>query len=327
MKTLISAALLAVCAYSAQAAGLVVQLTGPAPVRFAGYALAEARGYYAEEGLEVALRRAEETAPFEALARGRADLAVGTLPVALLAREHGLPLVNFAQPLAQPALRLTCLDEAGVKGAADLRGKTIGSRFDGQELALTAWLNRLGLVDDHSPAGVSVLRQWPDAADMLRQRQVACIVSHSFAAPPGPGTVTLDPAIQGAEVLEDGLYTLQENLDDPEMRERLAGFLRASMRGWREAARDPEGTARLILGPDPDEGVLQRRIEELRGIAALLSNSGRLDEAGYRRSVDSLTAGGPAAVLRDAPRGAFTHAISDMAAAQGQDGDRSAATR
>ena len=66
-----------------------------------------------------------------------ADLAVEFLPVALLARENGLPLVNIGQPFALPALRLTCLREAGVQTAADLRGKTLGSDYRGQELALS----------------------------------------------------------------------------------------------------------------------------------------------------------------------------------------------
>ena len=37
---------------------------------------------------------------------------------------------------------------------------------------------------------------------------------------------------QGVATLEDGLYTLEQNLQDPAMVDKLARFVRASMKGW-----------------------------------------------------------------------------------------------
>ena len=316
-KTLICAALSALLAAPCAAQELVVQLNGPGMAESAGYLVAQARGYYAAEGLEVTFHRPGDAIPLEALARGEADLAVEYLPVALVARESGLPLVNIGQPFARPALRLTCLREAGVQSAADLRGKTLGSDFRGLELALTGWLNRLGLRADDSLTGVSVLHQWPaDAAGMLRQKQTACISTASYSAPQIDGTVELDPALQDADILEDGLYTLEETLGDPARRRQLAAFLRASMKGWHEAVRDPGASARLLLGPDAeaDPGALARQTDAVAAIAPLLSETGALDGAAYRRSVETLRAGGDKAVLRADPGNAFTHEISDMAA-------------
>ncbi|QLH13731.1 ABC transporter substrate-binding protein [Paracoccus pantotrophus] len=313
-KTPIAAALLLVlAALTARAEDLTVQLSGVAPAESAGYLVAEARGYYAEEGLTVRLLAADQAAPpFETLARGEADLAVAWMSTALVARENGLPLVNIAQIFARPALRLTCLRETGVTSAADLRGKTIGSRFGGTEYPLQAWLNRLGLVADGSLSGVSLLAQWP-GAEMLRQKQAACISTLSHDPVPGEGLVELDPQDQGAAVLEDGLYVLAGALTAPEAEARLARFLRASMKGWHEAVAAPEDSARLILGPDPDPGALQQQAGMLRGIAGLLSATGALDEADYRRTVETLRAGGSRAVLRREPEGAFTAAVSDRA--------------
>lgn len=319
-SSLICAALLALCAAPLSAGELVVELNGPGLAESAGYLVAKARGFYAAEGLEVRLHPPGNAIPLEALARGKADLAVEFLPVALLARENGLPLVNIGQPFALPALRLTCLREAGVQTAADLRGKTLGSDYRGQELALSGWVNKLGLRADDSLEGVSILRQWPDdAAGMLRQKQAACISTTSYDAPVEPGgTVELDPGDQGAGVLEDGIYALQDKLPDPAMRDRFARFLRASMQGWHEAVRDPEASARLILGPDPDPEALKRQTRAIKGIAPLLSAQGALDDAAYRRSVAILREGGDAAVLRADPQNAFTHEISDLARKAGQ---------
>lgn len=312
-KSLLPALALTLAALTARAGELTVQLRGPALAESAGFLLAEARGHYAEEGLTVTLRPADGAPPFEALARGEADLAVEWLPTALVARENGLPVVNIGQIFAHPALRLTCLRETGVAGAADLRGKTIGSWFGGTDYPLRAWLNRLGLVPDDSLSGVALLAQWP-GAEMLRQKQAACISTLSYDPLPGKGLIELDPRDQGASVLEDGLYVLAGQLAGPEAEAQLAGFLRASMKGWREAAENPEETARLILGPDPDEAAVQRQAAMLRRIGPLLSAGGALDEAEYRRTVETLRVGGSQAVLRRDPSDAFTARISRRAA-------------
>lgn len=246
----------------------------------------------------------------KSLARGAADLTVEWMPAALLARENGLPLVNIGQILARPSLRLACRADAGIGDAAGLRGKSVASWFEGAELPLEAWLNRAGVPQ----AEVTLIRQ-SDGPEMLRQRQADCVSTRSFAVPDDADTtldaVSLDPG--PAATLEDGLYALDAALADPAMRDGMARFLRASMAGWRAAAADPAGTARLLLGPDPDEGALARLTDALRGMSPLLGD-GRLDDAAYRQTVEALRAGGTVAVLRRAPENAFTHKISDLAA-------------
>ncbi|WP_347266345.1 ABC transporter substrate-binding protein [Paracoccus sp. (in: a-proteobacteria)] len=313
IRQLILAAMLALAASGAAAAELAVQLRGPTLAASAGYHLAHARGYYADESLQVTLLPPSDGPALESLARGEAQLAVEWLPAALVAREHGLPLVNIAQVFARPALRLTCNGDAGVAEAGDLRGKTVGSRFGGSELPLLAWLNRLGLRSDGSLSGVALLNQGEGDA-MLRQKQADCISTLRHDPPGLPDTVTLDPATQGAALLEDGIYVLAPLLAKPGMDRQLAGFLRASMRGWHEALADPEATAHLLLGPDPDAGALAHNTRMLRDMAGILAPGFRPDEAALRHGIDTLLAGGPQAVLARPPEGALTHAIRDIAA-------------
>lgn len=320
MKPLIAAAILApvmtlgALPLRASADGLTVQMNGTDPAISAGYVIAQTHGFYFDEGLTVTLHPAGTEAPLDALARGQADLAIEWMPAALLARENGLPVVNIAQVFARPALRLTCRPDAGIQAASDLPGHILGSRFGGHELALSAWLNRLNPGTDGA-GSVTLVNQWP-GTDMLRQAQVACISTLTYAAVPRTAdtdTITLDPAAQDAATLEDGLYVLQSSLDDPAMQDRLARFLRASMRGWREATRTPEATARELLGPDADEGAMIRQTEDLRVLAAVISPDGALDRDAYRRTVAALRAG-PAPVLRHDPQGAVTDAITAKAA-------------
>lgn len=308
MKYLIPAAL-ALLATSAEAGDLVVQLRGPDLAANAGYLLAEAQGFYDQAGVAVTLLPPSAAPPFESLARGQAVLAVEWLPTALVVRENGLPVVNIAQPFARPSLRLACRADAGISTAADLPGKTVASWFAGAEFPLTGWLNRAQLAQD---AVTLVPQGAADGAEMLRQRQADCVSARSFALAGLGDAVLLDPARNDAALLEDGVYTLAATLNDPAMHEPMARFLRASLEGWRAATDDPEASARLLLGPDPDEGALQRLTESLREIAPILGE-GALDEAAYLRSADTLRAGGPDAVLADPPGAAFSHQISDMA--------------
>lgn len=304
MKYLIPAALMLLTT-PALAQDLVVQLRGPDLAENAGYLLAEAQGLYDKAGIDVTLLPPSAAPAFESLARGQAALTVEWLPTALVARENGLPVVNIGQPFGRPSLRLACRADAGVTDAAQLRGKTVANWFSGTEFPLTGWLNRAQV-----PMDAVTLVPQGDGAEMLRQKQADCVSLRSFAASGLEGATLLDPA--GASTLEDGLYALQATLNDPLMQDRMARFLRASIEGWRLATANPETSARQLLGPAPDAGALQRLTDALRGIKDILGG-GALDDAAYRRSVETLRAGGAAAVLKNTPEGAFTHQISDMA--------------
>lgn len=311
MKPAVLSLLIALLSPAAVCAdALTVQLRGPALANSAGFLLAQARGLYADEGLTVTLLPADDAPPFESLARGAADVTVEWMPMGLVARENGLPVVNIAQLMAKPALRLSCTRDSGISGADDLRGKTLASPFHGSDYPLRAWLNRLGLKPDDSLSGVALLAQWPDAGQMLRHRQTACATTMAYDPLPGDGLMVLDPAAQGAATLEDGLYALPATLADAQAQDRLARFLRASMKGWHQAAADPQATARLILGPDPDAGVLERQAAMIASIGPLLSPDGALEPQSYAATVASLRTGAGAAVLKRDPQGATSDAIT-----------------
>ncbi|HRM76376.1 MAG TPA: nitrate ABC transporter substrate-binding protein, partial [Paracoccus sp. (in: a-proteobacteria)] len=92
----------------------------------------------------------------------------------------------------------------------------------------------------------------------------------------------------------------------------LGGWGAWQVQGWRAATADPGASARLLLGPDPDDGALQRLTDALAALKDILGDGG-LDEAAYLRTSETLRAGGAAAVLKHPPKNAFTRQISDMA--------------
>ena len=120
MKRLVTAALLALGAGAAQAEDVTLQLKWVTQAQFAGYYVAQAKGFYEEEGLNVTiLPGGPVVAPTQVIAGGGADVVVDWMPSALAAREKGLALVNIAQPFKSSGMMLTCLKESGVAAPTD----------------------------------------------------------------------------------------------------------------------------------------------------------------------------------------------------------------
>ena len=100
MKTFLVGAALAMFAGGAQAADdVTLQLKWVTQAQFAGYYVAQAKGFYTDEGLNVTIKPGgPDIAPSQVIAGGGADVVIDWMPSALAAREAGLALVNIAQP-------------------------------------------------------------------------------------------------------------------------------------------------------------------------------------------------------------------------------------
>ena len=324
-RLMISSAALALLAGAANAADpLTLQLKWVTQAQFAGYYVAEDKGFYDEENLDVTIKPGgPDIAPTQVLAGGGADVTVEWMPAALAAREKGLPIVNIAQPFKSSGMMLTCLKESGVTDpATDFKGKTLGVWFFGNEYPFLSWMAHLGLPTTGGPDGVTVLKQGFNV-DPLLQKQASCISTMTYneygqvldAGISPDDLVTFKYEDQGVATLEDGLYTLESTLADPAMEDRLVRFVRASMKGWKYAEENPEEAAQIVL--DNDETGAQTEAHQVRmmqEVAKLTAGSnGALDEADYQRTVDTLLAGGSDPVISKAPDGAWTHAITDKA--------------
>ena len=80
---------------------VTVQLKWVTQTQFAGYYVAQDKGFYEAEGLNVTIKAGgPDIGPMSVLAGGGADVAVDWMPSALAAREQGFANVNIAQPFA-----------------------------------------------------------------------------------------------------------------------------------------------------------------------------------------------------------------------------------
>ncbi|SDU44695.1 ABC transporter substrate-binding protein [Stappia sp. ES.058] len=321
-KTLLAAAAMALVLGPAQAADEVtLQLKWVTQGQFAGYYVAQDKGFYEEEDLDVTIKPGgPDIAPPQVIAGGGADVVVDWMPSALASRERGVPLVNIAQPFSRSGMMLTCLKETGVTKPEDFRGRTLGVWFFGNEYPFLSWMSQLGIPTDGSDDGVTVLKQGFNV-DPLLQKQADCISTMTYneywqvidAGIPESELVVFKYEEQGVATLEDGLYVLEENLEDPAFVDKMARFVRASMKGWAYARENPDEAADIVLENDATGAQTEKHQKRMvREINKLTEGSdGVLDLEAYQRTVMTLLSGGSDPVITKEPEGATTTVVTD----------------
>src|SRR5919109_2153801 len=311
---LVAAALL-LCGGGAEAADeLTLQLKWVTQAQFAGYYVAKDKGFYDEVDLDVTiLPGGPDIAPPQVIAGGGADVIVEWMPAALASREKGVPLVNIAQVFDRSGMMLTCLKETGIATPADFKGRTLGVWFFGNEYPFLSWMSQLGIPTEGGADGVTVLKQGFNV-DPLLQKQADCISTMTYneywqvidAGLPDSDLVVFKYEDQGVATLEDGIYTLEKNLKEPAMADKLARFVKASMKGWDWAVANPDEAAMIVLKNDETGAQTEKHQKRMMGEIAKLvgkaeKGTGYLDEAAYERTVKILLAGGSDPVISKEP--------------------------
>ena len=303
---------------------LTLQLKWVVQAQFAGYLVAKDKGFYKEAGLDVTIKPGgPDIAPPQVIAGGGADVVVEWMPAALAAREKGVALVNIAQPFKRSGMMLTCRAETGIKTPADLKGRTLGVWFFGNEYPFMSWMAKLGNKTDGSAGGVKVLKQGFNV-DPLLQKQADCISTMTYneywqvidGGIPADRLVVFKYEDQGVATMEDGLYALESKLADPKFTERMARFVKASLKGWEYARANPAEAVKIVLNNDATGAQTEKHQARMLGEINKLTegSTGKLEPADYERTVQTLLGGGgETPVISKAPTGAWTHAITDAA--------------
>ena len=307
---------------SANAAEKVtIQLKWVTQAQFAGYYVAQAKGYYKDADLDVTiLPGGPDIAPPQVITGGGADVIVDWMPSALAAREKGVPLVNISQPFKKSGLELTCRAETGIKKPIDLKNRTVGVWFSGNEYPFLSWMSKLKIKTDGSPGGVKMLKQGFNV-DPLIQKQADCISTMTYneywqvidAGYKPNQLVVFKYEDEGVATLEDGLYVLEGKLADGNFVNRMAKFVKASMKGWDYARKNVDDATKIVLAADTTGAQTEKHQKRMMGeIAKLLdTGDGKLNPADYDRTVSELLSGGSDPVITKKPEGAWTHKIYD----------------
>ncbi len=203
--------------------------------QFAGYYVAQEKGFYKEAGIEVEI--VHPTANIQAtalLSTGKADLISLFLITGMSAKNQGLDIVNIAQISQHSAILFVTKKSRGIDKLEKLDGKKIGiwkSGFDEVPKALmkqknynVEWVPILSTVNLFMMDGI-------DAMTVMSYNEYNNIINCGV----NEDELNVFPvADYGYDVPEDGLYCLKSTYE--KRRPELLKFFQATLKGWDYAA-------------------------------------------------------------------------------------------
>ena len=213
--------------------------------QFAGYYVAQEKGYYARRGLDVEILRGGPDNPADkALIEGGAEFASLFLSNGLILRSQGVPAVNVAQIVQRSALLLVAKKTSGILSPIDLDGRRVSvwPEFSAQPLA---FFRRYHLDVDVLPQGYTLnlfLMDGVDAASAMWYNEYLTVIHSGI----NENELTVFHLTDyGHNFPEDGIYCLESFLrSEPEL---VRNFVQASLEGWLYAFEHPDEALDLVM--------------------------------------------------------------------------------
>ncbi len=264
---------------------ITVQLLWTHNAQFAGFYAAEKKGYYADEGLAVALLEGGPTVDYlTPIANGAAQFGDAGADELILARAVGKPLRVLATIYRRSPTAFVTLADLGITCPQDFVGKTI--RITPQVAApFHAMMARVGIrPDQYSEANLP-----SDLAPFAsKQVPVWSVYMNNSAVTMQQAGYQLNfiyPDDYGVHFYADSIFTSDEFLaKNPDLVRR---FVRATLKGWTYAVENPTVIGPLVLQYTPQADAA---LENAKMTAALRWYVDRqAARAGFAARVDAAT--------------------------------------
>ncbi len=233
--------------------------------QFVGYFVAQSKGFYEEEGLDVTILDGGSVNPTVQVASGNCDFGTDWIANMLVQRDQGLEVTQIAQMYQLAGYRLVALADSGIETFDDLAGRRVGVWAFGNEFAAAAVFAKAQLLSDLDPTVTDpdveavvyafdpalVFPDEVDAASAMTYNELDQIIGLGY---PLDVLNVLDPADIGADLLEDMIFVNNDVLAADDFkgsglsgREVAERFLRASIRGWEYAADNQAESTAIVI--------------------------------------------------------------------------------
>lgn len=217
---------------------------------------AQASGEFARAGLDVEIvTPSDPAAPLRLLASGRVDLALTYQPELILARDKGQAMIGVGALVQKPLTSLMALEGSGVRSAADLRGKTVGTAgIPYQAAYLEAILARANVPAD-SVKQVNVGFNFVPA--MLSKRVDATLGAFwnyegVDLEQRGKKPTILRMERLGVPTYNELVFAVRRESLEPEQANRIRRFMQALGRGAAQVRDDPSAAVDALLKANDD---------------------------------------------------------------------------
>ena len=224
---------------------VTLQLQWVTQAQFGGYIAALAKGYYAQQGLDVKIVPAgTDTVPQTTVADGgSADFAIAWVPKALQSREKGAGITDVGQVFQRSGTLQVSFKDKNITSAAALKGKTVGDWGFGNEYELFAAMTKAGIDPGKDVKIVqqqfdmnALLQGDIDAAQAMVYNEYAQVLEAKNPAtgnlyqPSDFNAINWNDA--GTAMLQDAIWANTTKLKDPTFQDTTVKFLTASYQGW-----------------------------------------------------------------------------------------------
>ncbi|QWU16015.1 NitT/TauT family transport system substrate-binding protein [Paenibacillus sophorae] len=300
-----------------------LQLKWVPQAQFAGYYVALSKGYYKDEGLDVQiLPGGPDIVPEQQVAGGSADIGVDWVASLLTSQEQEMPLVQIAQIYQKSGLVLVSKKSANINSPADLKGKRVGNWMGGNEFELLALFDKYKLDSNKdikfTKQGFTMdqfLGGELDAASAMTYNEYQVVLESGVKA---EDLNVIDMNDEGVAMLEDNLFANKEWLEAN--KETAAKFVRASLKGWKDAIADPAAAVDIVMEQaEAGSTTKEHQLKMMEEVAKLIqpegfdiSKLGYTDEAAFKQTADIAFKFG--VIKKEANLSeAYTNEIMDMA--------------
>ncbi len=254
-----------------------VQLQWVAQAQFAGYFVADDKGFYADECLNVdILEGAVDIVPQQVLATGGAEFGLAWVPKALVSREAGADIINIAQVFERSGTLEVSFKDAGITRPEDWAGRKVGNWGFGNEFELTAAIQKFGVSNVELVAQsfdmLALLNGEIDAAEAMIYNEYAQVLEAKNPATGNlyqPGDLNvIDFNEIGTAMLQDAVWVNADWIADSGHEDIAVRFLKATFRGWIHCLDNFDECVDVVLanGSTLGESHQQWQLNEILGL-------------------------------------------------------------
>ncbi|MDD7794307.1 ABC transporter substrate-binding protein [Clostridium sp. 'White wine YQ'] len=244
--------------------------------QFMGYYVAKEKGYYKDAGLDVEiLPGGSDIIPEQNVYNGAADIGVTWVSSLMTYQAQGYELQEVAQVFQKSGLLLTSKKSAGINSPADLKGKKVANWFGGNEYEILALLKKYNLDKEkdlklvQQDYTMDQLKEGSvDAASAMTYNEFGLLLESGISK---DDLNVIDMNKEGVAMLEDCLFVNSKWAS--ENKDTVVSFLKASIKGWQDATKDPEAAGKTVY--DVDKSVsLDHQVYMAKEVAKLVTPEG-----------------------------------------------------
>ncbi|MBM7572696.1 ABC transporter substrate-binding protein [Aquibacillus albus] len=227
-----------------------IQLKWVPQAQFAGVYVADDKGFYEEEGIDIEIvPGGPDIVPEQQVANGVADVGITSLEGLLVNRDNGLPLQSIAQIQQVSSKYLIAKKSTGIDSPEEMKGKKVSTWMGGKQFPILAFMKKYGIDPEND---IELVKQGFTMDQFLNDQ-----VDVATAAAYNEYYVVLTSGMEESELnvfpLEDaGVGSIEDTLiasDEfvEENKDLAIRIVRATLKGWQYAIDNQDEAVDIVM--------------------------------------------------------------------------------